>query len=353
MSSPVRLLLSSAPSRREASAFTDAILAAAIDEGLRARVVRQGVWSTGVEDLLRDVVGVPMSLLGADPVNVESWRSIPDTARLATWVAAHEALDDPECDLVIVDAGSLDDCRGLVLLPDTLGGLVGAMLTARFAMLRAHGAGDAPQEVEVFELVARGRARLMRWAAAMQSADCAVRIVASIDDVAEVTSAIEDFSMYGARVDGVCLRPVRKKDKAARVKARRLADAVAPVPIWTSKRDRPGPKGMSVMGPFTTLDNRGLVRGTTIDVLADADGFTMRVPVPVGLRSQIKVGVQSESLVLAWGNATRWLPLPPVLTRCRPLHARRTATGLDVRWEPAADKWPVAMSPLGGTGGST
>ena len=286
-----------------------------------------------------------MSLLGADPVPVESWRSIPDIARLATWVSAHEALDDPECDVVVVDAGSLEDCRGLVLLPEALSGLVGAMLTARFAMLRAHGAGDALQEAEVFDLVARGRARLMRWAAALQSVDCAVRIVASTAD--DVVTAIEEFPMFGVRVDGVCLRPVRKKDKAARVSARRFAKAVAPVPTWTSKRDRPGPKGMSVMGPFTTDDYPHLIRGVNIDVLADAEGFTMRVPVPAGLRARMRVGVQSESLVFAWGDVTRWLPLPPVLTRCRPLHARRTGTGIDVRWEPAADKWPLAMSPLG------
>ena len=345
MSSPVRLLLSSAPTRRQAAAFAASIGQAADAEGLRSTLVRRTVWSQESVVPFVEAIGRPLGVLGADPVPVERWRSIPSVAHIATWVAVQEALDDPQCDLVVVDAGSFDDCFDMVMLTDALAGLAGALLTAQIAMVRMQ--PGAEEDPGIFESIAGVRARLFRWAAVLQSDDCAVRLAAPADDEAleDVVAVTSKLHALGVRVDGVCVRSVGKKDKALRKKVTRSLRDITPVPIWA--RDRPSPKGFSVLGPLSQADPSGLLRVRSLDVLADPDGFTLRIPLPGSFAHSARIGVQAESLVIECAEFIRWLPMPPVLTRCRPIHARRTTFGVDVRWEPAPDRWPSSMSPMG------
>ena len=69
------------------------------------------------------------------------------------------------------------------------------------------------------------------------------------------------------------------------------------------------------------------------------DEFHLDLPLGPAARAEAVVGVQGQSLVVAFDGALRWLELPPVLRRCQPTHAVRTTSGLEVWFVPDPATW--------------
>jgi hypothetical protein len=69
------------------------------------------------------------------------------------------------------------------------------------------------------------------------------------------------------------------------------------------------------------------------------DSYHLDLPLASAARVEGAVGVQEHRLVVAFDGVMRWIDLPPVLRRCQPVRATRTATGLRVTFEPDPATW--------------
>ncbi len=360
----MRLLLASGASARDSAAFAKAVEVSARGEGLRCTRIRRGAGLDEAQELVAATVGLPLGLLGADPLVREAWSALPGLRPLGSLLAAHTSLSESSDDLVVVDAGDLDECLALVALPDLGLRLLDSAMTPRLAMARR-------PEVDVFDQLSVMRARLASMARMLASDDTAVRIALGSCGIApgEVAGSVAALRLHGVHVDGVTFASAAgKTDKTGktgktgksagkkaktrmRAHARDLGRAVFPAATWGSKagRWRARPKGRSVLGPFESGPAGGLTPDS-IGLIPDNEGYTQVIALPEPLLELIEVGRQGTSLVLRWRDQIRWLELPSVLVRCLPRGASIAGGVLLLRWQPDPQTWREGMSTQPPTG---
>ena len=72
---------------------------------------------------------------------------------------------------------------------------------------------------------------------------------------------------------------------------------------------------------------------------AEGEEYTLDLPLAAAAGPGARVGRLGDDVVVEYGTARRWLPLPPVLTRCDAVKAVRRADGLRVTFTPDAAVW--------------
>lgn len=355
MSSRARLILLSGVDGARTATIASATLAALADEGLRGVAIDAGEGAPSTPAAIERVsatLGRVLADVGADPVIPEAWAGLPGTRQLGALLRIVTALTESEADAVVVDCGTFEAARELVDLPAVLLRLLDAALTPRVAMWRSSGdaSGEAPT---VFEALSTARADVVGMQQALTHPQTSMRLVTVPDDSAVVRTAhaLAVFSMLGVAVDGVVMTGFprssdgwpRAASDAAAAALERMRTQACGVQVWKSAaKARPVPKGRSAMGPL------GSVRVLDADQLVVTVGeeeFDLDLPLVDVATRAAEVGVQGDRLVLRFEGAYRWIDLPPVLRRCRPLHATRTDAGLRVCFTPDPSLWRQPAAP--------
>ena len=350
MSNRARLLLVSGVGGAGTSSACAATLAALTDEGVRARLVdgeRMHAEPVAL-DLLSASLGRLAGDLGAEPMVHQAWDSLPGIGLLSTLHAALEALQDPGVQAVVVDCGDLRRARELVELPAVLVRLLDAALTPRLAMWRAAGRQPGPIEGDTaFESLSRARGELLRLQRMLEHPTTTMRLVTLAQDwaVSRTLHAAAVFPLLGVGVDGIIVNRFPRKadgwpkpDVAAHsAQLERLCEGSDGVEVWRSTGAvRAAPKGRSAMGPLGRVH---VLDVDEITVRAGDEEYTLDLPLVGEALAQAAVGRLGDDLVVRFGDVHRWLPLPPLLRRCRATSAVRTPHGLRVGFVPDASLW--------------
>ncbi len=350
MSNRVRLLLHSGVGGAGTSSACVATLAALTDEGVRARLVDGdgAAAEPAVLDLLRASLGRLAGDLGAEPLVPQAWDSLPGIAHLSLLHAVLEALQDPGVQAVVVDCGDLRRARELVELPSVLVRLLDSALTPRMAMWRApRGQTGVPKGDTVFESLSRARGEALRLQRMLAHPATTMRLVTLAQDwaVSRTLRATAMFPLLGVGVDGIIVNRVPRKsdgwpkpaveEQSAQVE--RLREGSHGVEVWKSTDTvRAVPKGRSAMGPLGRVH---VLDVEQVTVRAGDEEYTLDLPLAGEAREQAVAGRLGDDLVVRFDDVHRWLPLPPLLRRCRATHAVRTPLGLRVCFVPDATRW--------------
>ncbi len=353
MSSPVRLLLLSGTGGAGTTTLCAATHAALLDEGLRS-VVIDATAHVPTDPRVRRWAGVTLGRLaadiGADPVHPETWGSLATASQLSTLLRISDEMRSGAVDAVVVDCGPIGSARQLVGLPSTLTRILDSALTPRVAMHRPaapESSDDAAASTTLFEDLEVLRAELADLATMLVDPAASMRIVTTPDEygVDRALRAVALFSMLGLSVDAVIAnRCARKSDGWPKDvvldqdrQVARLESHACGAWVWRStSRIRAVPKDRSAMGPFgSTLH---LTQATT-SVRAHDEEYALDVPLVGAAAEEAVVGRLDDDLVVEFDGAYRWLPLPPVLRRCRASHATRTDAGLRVSFVPDVSLW--------------
>jgi hypothetical protein len=112
----------------------------------------------------------------------------------------------------------------------------------------------------------------------------------------------------------------------------------APLPTGSRRgsRRRESAPLRSVLGPFKEVP-----RLSEADLVVNAtdEAFQLDIRLPQTAVQEARVGVTSDRLVVEFDGAHRWLELPPVLRRCRPVAGLRHAGGIVFEFRPDPDVW--------------
>jgi arsenite-transporting ATPase len=337
-----RLVLVTGAGGAGVSTIAAATTAASADEGLTTRLLSvdsPGPVHPAVAEILGAAVGQVSLGLGADPVVAEAWSRLPEVRLLSTLTRAAEAV--AEVDLVVIDAGPSATARDLVSMPDMLVRLLDAALTPRMAMVRAADGSPA-----VFEALSAARTQALSLQQVLHRPTTTLRLVVTPTDhgIDHLRRWFGLFALMGIGVDGIIVnRYPRKSDEGAVAVdgadahlARAAADTGG-VAVWKStSRLRPVPKGASVLGP---LGRVAVLDADQLTVHVGDEDFHLELPLAGRACLDATVGIDGDRLVLALGDDCRWLDLPPVLRRCQPLQAVRTAEGLRIEFAPDPATW--------------
>lgn len=341
MSSRSRLLLLSGPGGAGTSTLAASAVAELAHEGLRTALVdATDPVDHDSADLLAGTLGRVLADMGADGLVLEAWAALPGLAELTALRRSAAALSDPAIDVVIVDCGPLANARRLVALPQVLIRLLDAAMTPTTAMWR----DDA--DPTVFASLSHARAEAHRLSAILTHPRTSLRIVTTPEAADAAIAACVDIALLGTAVDGVAVtRVARRKDDSQVADRHRsaLADlgaAVPPVLVWRAgRRHRATPQGRSVGADLPRCEPIE----PDLGVRATDDGFIAVVPLPSGAAA-VRVARHGDQLVVATDHATRWVPLPSVLSRCRVDAVRRRDEGLVLECSPDPALWPKAAS---------
>lgn len=338
-----RLILLSGTGGAGTSTVAAAAAEAAREEGLTA-IVLDGTGEAPGDPGAQAAVAVPVGRvfadLGADAVLPEAWSGLVGLSHLSTLLQAESGLDS--ADVVVVDAGGHARARELVQLPATALRLLDAALTPRLAMRRPADGGEG-----VFESLSALRQLMVRLDRMLMRPSTTIRLVTQprMEGVERTTRALAVLSTLGVGVDGIIVNRYPRASegwpKAVMARADRALAAMTAaadgVPVWKSTaRLRPAPKGHSVVGP---LGRVRVLDADQLTVVVAEETLMLDLPLTSRARGEARVGVQGESLVVALGDVHRWLPLPPVLRRCRPISAERTEGGVRLVFEPDPATW--------------
>lgn len=294
--------------------------------------------------LVGSSVGRLFAELGAEPLVAEAWSSLAVIAHLSTLARALRTLTEGVADVVVVDCGDHRRARELVELPSVLERLLDSALTPRLAMWRSTGPSG---EAAVFDAVSAARHEIVRMRQALEHPATTLRLVTppTSASVERTITALSAFALLGVAVDGVIVNrfprkadgwPKEAMDAAERALAQ-MTDAADAVAVWKStSRVRAVPKERSVRGPLARVQ---VLDAEQLTVQLGDDEYHLSLPLAAAARVAATVGVQEHRLVVAFDSAMRWLDLPPVLRRCQPVRAVRTATGLQVTFVPDPATW--------------
>ena len=157
--------------------------------------------------------------------------------------------------------------------------------------------------------------------------------------------ALAVVSTLGVGVDGVIVHRYPRKSEPwpsdVRDEARDALESVRVaahgVAVWKSGADgRPAPKGHSPMGPFGKVQ---VLDHDELAVRVEDEALSLELPLSPMARQLAHVGVTAEHLVVEVDGVHRWIELPAVLRRCRPLSGRRTSDGVRIEFEPDPGLW--------------
>lgn len=352
MSSPPRLLLLSGTGGAGTTTVCAATVEALRDEGLRGTLVDATSTAQTHQDAatwLTATLGRLGSDAGADPLHPSIWTSLATVQQLSALLHIGDVLHSAELDAVVVDCGDLGRTRELLQLPGTLLRVIDSALTPRVAMRRTPAPADGPAAAAttLFEDLQSVREQIASLAARLLASSTVLRLVTMPEDapVSRTLQALPLFALLGLNVEGVVVnRCARKADDWPReviadqeVQVRRLEAGACGAAVWKStSRVRAVPKGRSALGPLGRV--RVLDEGTAA-LSAHEEEYVLDLPLVGAAAVQAEVGRLGDDLVVAYDGAHRWLPLPPVLRRCRATHATRTPEGLRVSFVPDMSLW--------------
>ena len=338
-----RLILLAGADTTSVGTLAAATVTALADEGFTAALVNGSEASPAdpaTTDLLVNSIGRVFAALGADSLPPEAWAAVPGLGHLSALLLVDELAQDS--DVVVVDAGSLAQAQQLVELPAVLERLLDAALSPSLAMWRTSEGEDV-----AFDALAEARRTVSRLGRLLLRRDTTIRLV--VPPTAAGAEAMEQglsaFSTLGVGVEGVILHRYPRKGEswpadvrhAARRALATVREAAGAVAVWKSSAEgRPAPKGRSAAGPFghvQVLDHEDL------GVRIDDESLALDLPLAPLARRTARVGVTGEQLVVAVGAVHRWIELPAVLRRCRPLAGVRTADGVRLEFEPDPGLW--------------
>jgi arsenite-transporting ATPase len=336
-----RLIVVTGPGGAGTSTLAQATVAAAHDEGLTVELLDREPGEPGRgTQAVRVALGRVFAALGSEVLPWEGWSGLPGLAALDMLVAAHDRLG--EVDAVVLDAGPLPAAREFVELPGILERLLDSALTPALAMWRSAIGEDGP-----FSALSDARRTAIRLDRMLRRAESTVRLVVPPGQggVAVAERSVSLFAVLGVGVDAVIVNryPRGKDDVPARVRKSserafaELGAAADGVEAWKStSRIRATPKGRSVLGPFKEVP-----RLSEADLVVNAtdEAFQLDIRLPQTAVQEARVGVTSDRLVVEFDGAHRWLELPPVLRRCRPVAGLRHAGGIVFEFRPDPDVW--------------
>ncbi len=312
----------------------------------RSRADRAGTLDdlTSGEALLRGIAAeVAAGELGADLLVREAWAGLSCAGLPSAWRSVSHAVGRSE--VVVVDGGSLERTRDLVVLPGILERAVSAFLTPRAAMWRS------PSGRGHFDVLAALRDEVATWTGLIQSPSTTLRLVTAPEsaDAHRVVDAAALLAMHGLAVDGLAVHRYPRRREAWPPDVRVEAEAALEVlqegaqgcAVWRStSRMRPAPKGRQVLEQLADPGQVPAVRPGSVVLVADGEDYLLDIPLREPARRQARLGTVSHAAVVALDDTHRWWELPPVLRRCRAVDATRTPTGWQVRWTPDVTVWP-------------
>jgi arsenite-transporting ATPase len=284
---------------------------------------------------------------------------LPGTAELALMAALSRA----DADLVVVDAGPIDDALALVGLPATLRWWLDQVLPPGVRALGAvrtaavnYGAAKRGPVDAALALVPAVEALLARDRLALP-ADTAVSLVALPRPAATeaVRSAATTVALHGLRVGSVLTRVLPGggpgqwwvQRAAAQTEAVAAFEAVAPVHRVPERAAAPEDADAAA----SLLEGWHLPEEGGSPVPAAErleDGWSLTLPLPFGARNSVDLIRWGDDLVVTVGGVRRSIRLDSLLRRCEVtggrLHDAGTARAtLEVTFRPDPRLWPADL----------
>ena len=284
---------------------------------------------------------------------------VPGTAEVARLAALARA----DADVLVVDAGPLEDAVALVGLPGALRWWLDQLVPARLRALAALGGvlpgavpGEAPGRVRAALAALPPLEQLVAGGPLADPGAVQVLLVATAraGDATALRSAATALALHGA-VPAAVLARVLPGD-AGPWWAARLAEQEAVLPrlaevgTLVAVAERPS-------SPVTADDLAGLLPAAALPTATAAappapvpagNGWELTVALPFADRGGVELTRFGDVLVLTAAGARRSVRLDPLLRRCRVTGGRLEAPGgpgarLVVGFEPDPDLWPADL----------
>lgn len=283
--------------------------------------------------------------------------------RAATDVAALLAVRDEvrtgSWDLLVVDAGPLQQALRLLALPGEVVGLVDRMLPAerRVVGLVARAVGAAAPAGAVDGML-RLRADLTDAADLLADPFTSVRPVLPVAPWAgdAARDALTAVAVLGVRADAVVVGPVvppggdgwqARRARSDEEAVAGLRAAVAPLPLAAVPATAGRPCGVDdlaalaehvVPEPAADPVSRPELPAP-VTVVRDGEGFVLRLALPFVGPQDVSLARRGDDLLLRAGEHRRSLPLASALRRCTVEGARLADGVLALRFVPDPARW--------------
>lgn len=315
-----RLVLFSGTPRAGTTTIASACAERAIEAGYTTRFV-------GLHDVdlveLRHTAWPHVTSIATDWLRIDGVR-IPQADAFVTLPGVDEFLLlrhlaerlRERCDIVVVDAGQIDDLLRLVTWLETL-----ERMAVASAWLRA----------EI--------ARIMEM---IFDAQATIRLVTTPDDGSDAVAAVAGLTLAGFHVDGIVVNRVPGKEdgwpKAWAKEQRRKAKAVdaGDVPVSRVGLDAVCvslPRDCGLDTPWTPQP-RALVE-------AFGEGYRWTIPMIDPAQQSVRVGQLEASVLIEVGPYRNVIAMPAVVQRCTITRADVFTDHIALTCEPNPEVWPT------------
>jgi arsenite-transporting ATPase len=304
--------------------------------------------------------------LGVETLLAEEITAVPGVESLLTLGQLRGQVRDGDWDLVVVDSAPTAEMLRLLVLPETLAGILERALPWERKVMRLLSGGtnrlDAPPD-RLVEAVARLRTELTGIHEMLTDGGTSVRLVMTPETVvlAEARRTWTSLTLFGYRTDAVVVNrlvPVHGQDewrhrraRAQRDRLGEIEESFAPVPVLRAGDAAVGPVGTAELtevgtelyGPAGAAAARTLLAVSEdrdrVRVERDGADFVLRLDLPLARRQEVDLTRLGDDLVISVSGFRRFVTLPSALRRCQVSGARLRDGELGVRFEPDPDQW--------------
>jgi arsenite/tail-anchored protein-transporting ATPase len=291
---------------------------------------RRVLWPRLAESLRVLAPGVSLGNLESD-----DFVTLPGIDEILTLQYLADRLG-PGGEVVIVDAGQIEELLRLVTWLETVDEIIDAVATPA----TVDGAGDAA------DALAWLRGELGRIRSALFDAQATARLVTTPDDAALAQTYIAGLTLAGFHVDGVIVNKVpAKKDawpkgwaKEQRARAKRADFGDLPIATVRLRADE-RVSGVSLAKHFG-LDTAWTPLPVN-RVEAQGDGYVWSVPLIDPADQPVRVGYRGTSLLIEVGRHRRHLRMPSVVQRCVVTEAQVWPDSIRLVCQPDTRVWPT------------
>jgi arsenite-transporting ATPase len=318
--------------------------------------------------------------LGMEPLAAEELTELPGADEVFCLLEVRDQVQHGPWDLVVVDCAPSTETLRLLAAPELLSRYLRRLLpmerriarivsvTRRPGWATKPGAGQAGAGLPipgdgVVEAAERFAAELTGVQEVLRSPSTSIRLVLTAETVvlAETRRTWTALALHGFAIDAVVANRVFAAGSGddwrqgwARSQALVLAeaeDSFTPVPVLRSGYAAREPVGVaalselaeSLYGPPVPGEAQALLAPPAMPesfaVHRDADGFVLRLPLPLAERQNLDLGRRGDDLVVTVDGHRRVLALPSGLRRCQVDGAALRDGALSIRFVPDPAQW--------------
>jgi arsenite/tail-anchored protein-transporting ATPase len=321
-------------------------------------------------DQVQEYLTSVLDQLGVDPLASAELTELPGAQEVLALMEVRDQVREGDWDLVVMDCAPSAETLRLLALPEVLTRYLDRLLPMERRIARIVGlhrtdrtrSGLPIPGDRVVEAAEQFATQLASLDEVLHAAGTSVRLVLTPESVvlSETRRTWTALALHGYCVDEVIANRIIPgagdpwRESWAAAQERVLADAsgcFAPVPLTRLGYAAAEPVGIealaalaaSVHGPPSAQAGAALLEAPDAPgpfaVDRDADGFTLRVPVPLADRADLDLGRRGDDLVVTVSGQRRIVALPSALRRCDVGGAALRDGSLAIRFVPDPAQW--------------